>query len=126
MQNEQLIISHYHDPTDGYVYLEENDWLSDGQLSASSVIHTPKTFEKKRAKLNHLVRFHTLNSSLSHLLIIFTGSGQASRSGRICHNQCGGISVYSRHRRLLTAQSRSCRWGLCQGEQRLCSIRQVS
>ncbi|KAJ5122513.1 hypothetical protein N7526_009450 [Penicillium atrosanguineum] len=54
MQNEHLLISHFHNPSDGYVYLEENDWLSDGQLSASSVIHTPKTHEKKRAKIDHL------------------------------------------------------------------------
>ncbi|KAJ5315670.1 hypothetical protein N7476_005977 [Penicillium atrosanguineum] len=52
--NEHLLISHFHNPSDGYVYLEENDWLSDGQLSASSVIHTPKTHEKKRAKIDHL------------------------------------------------------------------------
>ncbi|GIJ99740.1 hypothetical protein Aspvir_003743 [Aspergillus viridinutans] len=37
--NDHLILSHFHDPTDGYVHLEENtDWLSDGQLSASSVV----------------------------------------------------------------------------------------
>ncbi|OQD74875.1 hypothetical protein PENDEC_c009G05782 [Penicillium decumbens] len=51
---EHLLISHYHDPVDGYVYLEENDWLSDGQLSASSVIHTPKSFGKKSPKVDHL------------------------------------------------------------------------
>jgi hypothetical protein len=31
-----------HSPEAGYTYLEENDWLSDGQLSASSIIHTSK------------------------------------------------------------------------------------
>ncbi|RHZ68033.1 hypothetical protein CDV55_101439 [Aspergillus turcosus] len=37
--NDHLILSHFHDPTDGYVHLEDNtDWLSDGQLSASSVV----------------------------------------------------------------------------------------
>lgn len=30
------MISHFHDPKDGYVYLEENDdWLSDGRKSPS-------------------------------------------------------------------------------------------
>ncbi|KAJ6119939.1 hypothetical protein N7523_004219 [Penicillium sp. IBT 18751x] len=52
--NEQLLISHFHDPSDGYLYLEENEYFSDSQLSASSVIHTPKTFEKKMAKIDHL------------------------------------------------------------------------
>ncbi|KAJ5218648.1 uncharacterized protein N7498_000747 [Penicillium cinerascens] len=52
--SEHLLISHYHDPADGYVYLEENDWLSDGQISASSVIHSPKTFEKTSAKVDRL------------------------------------------------------------------------
>lgn len=67
MQNEQLFISHYHDPSDGYLYLEENDYLSDGQLSASSVIYTPKTFEKKRAKIDHLVRLNTPDSIIISL-----------------------------------------------------------
>ncbi|PYH54134.1 uncharacterized protein BO96DRAFT_343578 [Aspergillus niger CBS 101883] len=46
--NDYLFISHFHDTEDGYVYLEENnDWLSDGQLSASSVIHKPEAQMKK-------------------------------------------------------------------------------
>lgn len=76
MQSEHLWISHYHDPTDGYVYLEENDWLSDGQLSTSSVIHTPKTFEKKRAKIDPLVRILTPTPILSHQLIVYAGNRQ--------------------------------------------------
>lgn len=59
------MISHFHDPVDGYVYLEEDEWLSDGQLSASSVIHTPKDLQKKQAKIDrtvcrNLVRFNNL------------------------------------------------------------------
>ncbi|KAJ5757524.1 uncharacterized protein N7511_006218 [Penicillium nucicola] len=45
--NDNLFISHFHSPESGYTYLEENDWLSDGQLSASSVIHTSKDLLKK-------------------------------------------------------------------------------
>ncbi|KAJ6006075.1 hypothetical protein N7451_004019 [Penicillium sp. IBT 35674x] len=52
---DQLFISHFHDPDDGFVYLEENDWLSDAQLSASSVIHTPKPLQKSSAKVNRMV-----------------------------------------------------------------------
>ncbi|KAJ5656153.1 hypothetical protein N7507_008103 [Penicillium longicatenatum] len=52
---DQLFISHFHDPEDGFVYLEENDWLSDGQLSASSVIHTPKPLQKPNSKVNRMV-----------------------------------------------------------------------
>ncbi|GAT19279.1 hypothetical protein RIB2604_00402140 [Aspergillus luchuensis] len=48
LENDYLFISHFHDTEDGYVYLEEsNDWLSDGQLSASSVIHKPEAQTKK-------------------------------------------------------------------------------
>jgi hypothetical protein len=46
-QNDNLFISHFHSPESGYTYLEENDWLSDGQLSASSVIHNSKGYQKK-------------------------------------------------------------------------------
>ncbi|KAJ5918962.1 hypothetical protein N7466_009905 [Penicillium verhagenii] len=52
---DQLFISHYHEPEDGFIYLEENDWLSDGQLSASSVIHTPKYPQKMSAKVSNMV-----------------------------------------------------------------------
>lgn len=51
-QNEHLFISHFHAPEDGYVYLEESEWLSDGQLSASSVIHKPKNTEKKGPRVS--------------------------------------------------------------------------
>ncbi|KAJ5894238.1 hypothetical protein N7495_005929 [Penicillium taxi] len=50
--NDNLLVSYFHDPMDGYMYLEESDWLSDGQLSASSVIHKPKHAEKITAKVN--------------------------------------------------------------------------
>ena len=47
VQNDHLFISHFHDPNDGFTYLEEgNDWLSDGQ-SASSIVH-----KKKYPKVN--------------------------------------------------------------------------
>lgn len=42
LQNDHLFISHYHDPSNGYTYLEDgDDWLSDGQMSTSSVIRKP-------------------------------------------------------------------------------------
>ncbi|KAJ5653809.1 hypothetical protein N7490_000812 [Penicillium lividum] len=52
---DQLFISHFHEPDDGFLYLEENDWLSDGQVSASSVIHTPKYTQKTSPKVNRMV-----------------------------------------------------------------------
>ncbi|KNG81719.1 hypothetical protein ANOM_008971 [Aspergillus nomiae NRRL 13137] len=37
--NDRLIISYFHGSRDDFIYLEENnDWLSDGQMSASSVV----------------------------------------------------------------------------------------
>lgn len=58
IQNDHLYISHFHSPGDGYTYLEEGDgWLSDGQLSGSSVIRNPDLpLEKKYSKINAQVR----------------------------------------------------------------------
>ncbi|KAJ5587526.1 uncharacterized protein N7459_003291 [Penicillium hispanicum] len=53
--NGHLFISQFHYPEDGYVYLEEDDWLSDGQLSASSVIRTPKHPQEKTAKIDLMI-----------------------------------------------------------------------
>lgn len=64
-QNDHIFISHFHDTTDGYVYLEDtNDWLSDGQMSASSVIHKPDTQLKKR----HPSIDRTVTLPISHKL----------------------------------------------------------
>ncbi|PWY65574.1 hypothetical protein BO70DRAFT_185534 [Aspergillus heteromorphus CBS 117.55] len=59
--NDYIFISHFHDTEDGFAYLEENaDWLSDGQMSASSVIRKLETPIKKshpgidRQTLDHL------------------------------------------------------------------------
>ncbi|CDM31033.1 hypothetical protein DTO013E5_327 [Penicillium roqueforti] len=53
--NDNLFISHFHSPDVGYTYLEENDWLSDGQMSASSVIHNSKGKQTKSATVSPLV-----------------------------------------------------------------------
>lgn len=45
-QVEHLLVSHFHVPEDGFKHLEEDDWLSDGQFSASSVVHSPKSANK--------------------------------------------------------------------------------
>jgi len=126
MQIEHLLISHYHDPVDGYVYLEENDWLSDGQLSASSVIHTPKSFGKKSPKVDHLVRRRTSTPVFIINSFFHTDNRQAPRSQRVCHNQRGGGALYSRYRRFPTAKPRGCWRGVCESEQRLCPICPVS
>ncbi|EPS32357.1 hypothetical protein PDE_07317 [Penicillium oxalicum 114-2] len=49
--NENLIVSHFHAAVDGFVYLEEDDWLSDDRQSASSVIHIPKNQQQRSAKV---------------------------------------------------------------------------
>jgi hypothetical protein len=55
LQNEHLLVSHFYSWVDGFVYLEEDEWLSDSQMSASSVIHKPKHQQKKTAKVDELV-----------------------------------------------------------------------
>ncbi|KAJ5152176.1 hypothetical protein N7492_010471 [Penicillium capsulatum] len=52
--NEHLFISHFHGLKDGYVYLEESEWLSDGQQSASSVINSPKKPQKKSTSVDQV------------------------------------------------------------------------
>ncbi|KAK1145298.1 hypothetical protein N8T08_004459 [Aspergillus melleus] len=48
-KNDHFIISHFHDDSDGYIYLEENnDWLSDSQMSASSVVRKSEAPQNKR------------------------------------------------------------------------------
>ncbi|KAJ5558805.1 hypothetical protein N7535_009314 [Penicillium sp. DV-2018c] len=49
---DNLFISHFHNPESGYTYLEENDWLSDGQLSASSVIRRSKQKQTNQAMVS--------------------------------------------------------------------------
>ncbi|OQE94187.1 hypothetical protein PENNAL_c0004G03471 [Penicillium nalgiovense] len=65
--NDNLLISHFHSPEAGYTYLEENDWLSDGQLSASSVIHNSKGKQTKSATVSPLVmdQFREASESVS-------------------------------------------------------------
>lgn len=55
-QVDNLFISHFHNPEDGYKYVEEDDWLSDGQLSSSSVIHKVKERKRLNVTLSQKVR----------------------------------------------------------------------
>ncbi|KAJ5178199.1 uncharacterized protein N7500_000898 [Penicillium coprophilum] len=63
--NDNLFISHFHSPDAGYTYLEENDWLSDGQLSDSSVIHKSKGKQPKSALVSPLVMDQLRETSAS-------------------------------------------------------------
>ncbi|PWY94176.1 hypothetical protein BO94DRAFT_510403 [Aspergillus sclerotioniger CBS 115572] len=67
--NDYIFISHFHDTPDGYVYLEDtNDWLSDGQMSASSVIHkTDAQMKKSHPNIDRtlLDKLHRLSNSVS-------------------------------------------------------------
>ncbi|KAL2826507.1 hypothetical protein BDW59DRAFT_145280 [Aspergillus cavernicola] len=49
---DNLIISHFHDSEDGYVYLEEDDWRSDGQASMSSVVHRTDARENQHPSID--------------------------------------------------------------------------
>ncbi|CAI7634417.1 unnamed protein product [Penicillium manginii] len=51
-QTEHLLVSHFHAPEDGFVFLEEGEWYSDGQLSVSSVVHNPILAKRKRTTVN--------------------------------------------------------------------------
>ncbi|OQE44110.1 hypothetical protein PENCOP_c002G07270 [Penicillium coprophilum] len=63
--NDNLFISHFHSPDAGYTYLEENDWLSDGQLSDSSVIHKSKGKQPKSATVSSSVMDQLREASAS-------------------------------------------------------------
>lgn len=55
LQNEHLLVSHFYSWVDGFVYLEDDEWLSDSQTSASSVIHKRSYQQKKSAKIDEVV-----------------------------------------------------------------------
>ncbi|KAJ5101958.1 hypothetical protein NUU61_004180 [Penicillium alfredii] len=64
--SDNLLISHFHDAEDGYIYLEENDWLADEQLSASSVIRRPeKPLRNKGPKIDRTVMEKLQEASVS-------------------------------------------------------------
>jgi hexokinase len=71
LQVDNLFISHFHAPEAGYRYLEEDDWLSDGQISASSVIHKSKETKIQRATVSPKVSFHAILDTiyLSHVAL---------------------------------------------------------
>ncbi|KAL2815153.1 hypothetical protein BJX63DRAFT_171006 [Aspergillus granulosus] len=51
---DHLIISHFHESDDGYVYLEDDDdWHSIGQGSLSSVVHRTGTRESRHPRIDH-------------------------------------------------------------------------
>ncbi|KAJ5690021.1 hypothetical protein N7462_004413 [Penicillium macrosclerotiorum] len=52
--NEHLFVSHFHDPADGYVYLENDRGLSDDHISVSSVIRKPNPLQKS-AKVDRTI-----------------------------------------------------------------------
>lgn len=62
-------MSHFHDPEDGFVFLEEDEWHSDGQLSASSVVHNPKSTKKKRAAVDATVILHPHSNIITAKLL---------------------------------------------------------
>jgi hypothetical protein len=66
LQNEHLLVSHFYSWVDGFVYLEDDEWLSDSQLSASSVIHKPSYQQKKSAKIDETV---SSAFTLEHLVL---------------------------------------------------------
>ncbi|KAL3432444.1 hypothetical protein BDV09DRAFT_197743 [Aspergillus tetrazonus] len=51
--NDTLFISHFHDSEDGYVYLEDDDWMSEGHASMSSVVHRPITRDSHHTSIDH-------------------------------------------------------------------------
>ncbi|CAG7928850.1 unnamed protein product [Penicillium olsonii] len=62
---DNLFISHFHSPGDGYAHLEEDDYLSDGQISTSSVIHKSENHTKRSATLRQKDMAQLRDSSAS-------------------------------------------------------------
>lgn len=110
-QNDHLILSHFHDPTDGYVHLEENaDWLSDGQSSASSVVRKSDAQQKNQSLAVHQkVCFPSLlDQPLLMNCDIVTGPNRAAK--QLGLSGCRHNTVSARYCCIPAAEPR-CRWG---------------
>jgi hypothetical protein len=70
LQVDNLFISHFHSPETGYSYLEEDDWLSDGQLSASSVIRKWKEPKLQSAAVSQKVSSHAVTQNWKQSIVI--------------------------------------------------------
>ncbi|KAL4930954.1 uncharacterized protein BDV17DRAFT_289375 [Aspergillus undulatus] len=63
---DNLLISHFHDSEDGYVYLEDDDWQSEGQESLSSVVHRTRTRDSRHPSIDDeiLNKIHTASKTV--------------------------------------------------------------
>ncbi|KAI9928106.1 hypothetical protein ASPWEDRAFT_170896 [Aspergillus wentii DTO 134E9] len=95
--NEHLFISHFHGPGDGYAHLEDgNGWLSDGQMSASSVVHKPETQGQKssgRVDQELLDRFRETTDSVTFSADVFRYQQDIVIFLRLSRAVAGGISA---------------------------------
>jgi hypothetical protein len=56
LQNEHLLLSHFHDPQDGYLNVElDDEWISDDQGSVTSVIRKTEGQPSREHRRKHVI-----------------------------------------------------------------------
>ncbi|RDW63170.1 uncharacterized protein DSM5745_10281 [Aspergillus mulundensis] len=95
--NDNLFISHFHDSEDGYVYLEEDDWMSEGQESLSSVVRRPRTQDTAHSSIDHelLDALHSLSKTVKATAELVRYQQDIVVFLRLSRAVAGGISARS-------------------------------
>ncbi|KAL4901664.1 hypothetical protein BDW74DRAFT_159892 [Aspergillus multicolor] len=93
--NDNLFISHFHDSEDGYVYLEEDDWMSEGQESLSSVVRRPQTQNTAHSSIDHelLDALHSLSKTVKATAELIRYQQDIVVFLRLSRAVAGGISA---------------------------------
>ncbi|KAL4920572.1 hypothetical protein BDW62DRAFT_176765 [Aspergillus aurantiobrunneus] len=96
--NDNLLISHLHDSDEGYVYLEDDDWHSEGQASMSSVVHKTSSGEHHRhPNVDHelLDKFHGTSKTVKATAELVRYQQDIVVFLRLSRAVAGGVSARS-------------------------------
>ncbi|KAL4795848.1 hypothetical protein BDV19DRAFT_157929 [Aspergillus venezuelensis] len=94
---DNLLISHFHDADDGYVYLEDDDWQSEGGESLSSVVHRTGTRDSRHPNIDDqlLDRIYTASKTVKATAELIRYQQDIVVFLRLSRGVAGGISARS-------------------------------
>ncbi|KAL4965504.1 uncharacterized protein BDV14DRAFT_199907 [Aspergillus stella-maris] len=93
---DNLLISHFHDDNDGYVYLEDDDWHSEGE-SLSSVVHRTGTRDSRHPSIDNqlLDKINTASKTVKATAELIRYQQDIVVFLRLSRAVAGGISARS-------------------------------